>query len=111
MGLTKSEKFTDEQNRIAALAKVIAHPARVAIIQHLLNEKSCICGEIVDKIGLSQPTISQHLREMRDVGLIQGTIEGTKTCYCLSPAGFNEMAQTLCSLFGQKFLKKNSSCC
>ena len=70
---------------MARLAKAIGHPARVAILQYLIRQKSCICGDIVDEIGLSQPTISQHLRELKQAGLIQGSIEGRTVCYCIDP--------------------------
>ena len=83
MGLTKTEIFTDAQNEIARLAKVLGHPARIAILQHLVEVKACICGDLVDEIGLSQPTISQHLREMKDIGLVKGTIDGPRVCYCI----------------------------
>ena len=93
MGLTKTEIYTDEQNRIATMAKVLGHPARVAILQHLIKVRACICGDLVDVIGLAQPTISQHLREMKDVGLIQGSIDGTKVCYCINWKTFNEIKE------------------
>jgi DNA-binding transcriptional ArsR family regulator len=85
MGLTKSELFTKSQNDIAAMAKAIAHPARIAILQHLIKINACICGELVEELGLAQATISQHLKELKAAGLIQGTIEGTSICYCIEP--------------------------
>jgi DNA-binding transcriptional ArsR family regulator len=85
MGLTKSEIFSDKQNRLAAMMKALAHPARIAIIQHLVKIDTCICGDLVDELGLAQPTISQHLKELKSLGLIQGTIEGTSVCYCIDP--------------------------
>ena len=81
MGITKSEIFTDHQNEIALFAKVLGHPARVAILQHLFKINACVCGDLVDEIGLAQPTISQHLKELKQLGLIKGTIEGTSVCY------------------------------
>ena len=83
MGASKSEQFTTEQNDISQLFKALGHPARIAIIQHLMNTKSCICNDLVGILPLSQATISQHLRELKDVGIIKGTIEGTSVCYCL----------------------------
>lgn len=102
MGLTKTEIYTDQQNKIAAIAKVIGHPARVAILQHLLKVKECICGDIVDEIGLAQATISQHLREMKSVGLIKGNIDGTKVCYCIDPQVYHETREMMASIFGQQ---------
>jgi DNA-binding transcriptional ArsR family regulator len=85
MGATKTDLFTKQQNDIAVMAKAIAHPARVAILQHLVKKNACVCGDLVDEFGLAQPTISQHLRELKNTGIIQGTVEGTSVCYCLSP--------------------------
>ncbi len=102
MGATRTDIYTAEQNRIAAIAKVIGHPARVAILQYLIKVDSCICGEIVDEIGLAQPTISQHLREMKQIGLIRGEIDGTKVCYCINQDVYNEMKQIFDNAFGQK---------
>lgn len=102
MGLTKTDIYTNEQNRIASIAKVIGHPARVAILQHLIKAQSCICGEIVDEIGLSQPTISQHLREMKSIGLIRGEVDGTKVCYCIDPEVFAEFRNIFANVFEQE---------
>ena len=86
MGSTKTELFTKEQNELAAMAKAIAHPARIAILQELLKSDTCICGDLVEELGLAQSTISQHLKELKNVGIIQGTIDGTSVCYCIDPA-------------------------
>src|SRR6185295_9765879 len=83
MGLTKTEIFTDRQNKIATMMKALGHPARIAIIQHLVKAQACICGDLVDELGLAQATISQHLKELKAVGIIKGTIEGTSVCYCI----------------------------
>ena len=88
MGLTKSEIFTDQQNQISNIAKVFGHPARVAILQHLFKTNSCICGDLVNEIGLAQPTISQHLKELKKIGLIKGNIEGTSVCYCIDQSNW-----------------------
>jgi ArsR family transcriptional regulator, arsenate/arsenite/antimonite-responsive transcriptional repressor len=101
MGLIKSELFTDEQNQIAKIAKAFAHPARVAILQHLFNAKSCICGELVIEIGLAQATISQHLKELKDMGLIKGTIEGTRVCYCIHKENWTVIKLTLADFLNQ----------
>ena len=84
MGTTKSEIFTDEQNKLATLFKVLGHPARVAIIQHIIKQNACICTDLVDELGLAQATISQHLKELKNAGLIQGEIEAPKIKYCLN---------------------------
>jgi DNA-binding transcriptional ArsR family regulator len=90
MGITKSEIFTDQQNEIALIAKAFGHPARVAIIQHIIKTESCICGDLVQEIGLAQPTISQHLKELKNLGLIKGDVEGTSVCYCINHEKWNE---------------------
>jgi len=100
MGLTKTEIYTKEQNKIAAMAKVIGHPARVAILQHLLKKKECICGDLVDVVGLSQPTISQHLREMKSIDLISGSIDGTKVCYCINKKTYEQIRDMFGKFFG-----------
>ena len=99
MGLTKTEIFTEKQNKLANMMKALAHPARIAIIQHLIKINSCICGDLVDELGLAQPTISQHLKELKNIGLIQGTIEGTSVCYCIDPKVWKQFKTSFESLF------------
>lgn len=91
MGTTKSNNFTAEQNRKAELYKALGHPARIAIIEFLVNRNSCVCGDIVEELPLSQSTISQHLKELKAVGIIKGEISGVKTCYCIDPKVWEEM--------------------
>src|SRR5690606_39657562 len=91
MGVSKTGIFTDRQNEIARLAKAFGHPARVAIIQHLFKVNACICGDLVQEIGLSQPTISQHLKELKYLGLIRGTVEGPRVCYCIDKENWQKM--------------------
>lgn len=86
MGTTRTDLYSDEQVNLAAISKVLGHPARIAILQYLQQQPSCICGDIVTEIGLAQPTISQHLRELKNIGLIKGNIDGTKICYCIDYA-------------------------
>ena len=83
MGASKTEHFTEEQNEMAKIAKALAHPARIAILEHLLKVNECICGDIVSELPLAQPTVSQHLKEMKNAGIIKGNIEGNSVCYCL----------------------------
>ena len=90
MGITKSEIFTDQQNEIALIAKAFGHPARVAILQHIFKMQTCICGDLVQEIGLAQPTISQHLKELKNLGLIKGNVEGTSVCYCINQEKWDE---------------------
>ena len=83
MGITKTEIFSEKQNRLAVMMKALAHPARIAIIQQLIKADACICGDFVYELGLAQATISQHLKELKNAGLIKGTVEGTSVCYCI----------------------------
>lgn len=110
MGLTKSEIFTKEQNDLACLAKALAHPARIAIIQEIMKTQSCICGTLVTEIGLAQPTISQHLRELKNAGIIQGNIEGTSVCYCINPERWEEVNQLFQSFF-KAYANPKEQCC
>jgi|TARA_B110001469_G_C9641881_1_gene322988 ArsR family transcriptional regulator len=110
VGLTKSEIFTDQQNKISLLAKAFAHPARVAILQHLFNIDTCVCGDLVNEIGLAQPTISQHLKELKQLGLIQGNIEGTSVCYCINKENWTNMKETLSPFLNQDLSKKVTCC-
>lgn len=93
MGITKSEHFTEHQNELANVLKALGHPARVAIVEYLIQHKQCICGDIVNELPLSQATISQHLRELKQVGIIQGNIEGNSICYCLNPQVFEQITK------------------
>ena len=99
MGVTKTENFTEEQNAIASVAKVLGHPARIAILEYIIKSQSCVCGSIVDEIGLAQSTISQHLKELKRVELIQGTIEGTSVCYCVNLETWESFKKQFNNLF------------
>ncbi|WP_299117330.1 helix-turn-helix transcriptional regulator [uncultured Winogradskyella sp.] len=109
MGLVKSEIFTDKQNKISLLAKAFAHPARVAILQHIFQSNSCICGDLVEEIGLAQSTISQHLKELKNIGLIKGNIEGTSVCYCIHKDNWSSMKSIINEFLNQDALDNN--CC
>ena len=111
MGVTKSDLFTAEQNNIASIAKALAHPARIAILQYLLESRTCINGDLVQELGLAQATISQHLRELKNLGLIQGTIEGVSVCYCIDPQKWEEVKQLFIQLFGQFQAPDSQDCC
>lgn len=109
MGLTKSEIFNKEQNRIASFFKVLGHPARVAILQHIINQKACICNDLVEELGLAQATISQHLKELKSIGIIQGTIEGKSVCYCIDEEVWNQVKNEVSGFFRQEV--KVNQCC
>lgn len=109
MGITKTDMFTDEQNQIAMIAKVLGHPARVAILQHLFKINACVCGDLVNEIGLAQPTISQHLKELKQLGLIKGNIEGTSVCYCIDTDNWTKIKRIMLQFLDQDLAKTN--CC
>ncbi|MGY6647964.1 ArsR/SmtB family transcription factor [Wenyingzhuangia sp. IMCC45574] len=110
MGIAKTEFFSDNQNQIALFAKVFGHPARVAILEYLFDKNACVCGDLVNEIGLAQPTISQHLRELKQLGLIKGSVEGTSVCYCIDKDKWTEMKEILVPFLDQD-LECNDSCC
>ena len=109
MGVTKTDLFTAQQNQLAPWAKVLGHPARIAILQHLLKQNTCICGSLVEVLGLAQATISQHLRELKDAGLITGTVEGTSVCYCIDPKAWAKAEAAFARLFAA--YKPIDTCC
>ncbi|MFD2540988.1 ArsR/SmtB family transcription factor [Lacinutrix gracilariae] len=109
MGLAKTEMFTDQQNEIALFAKAFGHPARVAILQHLFKINACVCGDLVNQIGLAQPTISQHLKELKHLGLIKGSVEGTSVCYCIDTKNWSKMKNVMLSFLDQDV--QNTDCC
>lgn len=111
MGLTKTEIFTEQQNTIAQIAKVLGHPARIAILQYLFKAKSCICGDLVDEIGLAQPTISQHLKELKNINLIKGNIEGTSVCYCINTEEWVKIEEILTTFLNFKNNSTTKDCC
>ncbi|WP_298494644.1 metalloregulator ArsR/SmtB family transcription factor [uncultured Algibacter sp.] len=110
MGLAKTEMFTDTQNQIALFAKVFGHPARVAILQKLFEIDTCYCGDLVNEIGLAQPTISQHLKELKHLGLIKGNVEGTSVCYCINKENWFKMKEVMFQFLNQD-IPKGDTCC
>ncbi|MCF6130710.1 ArsR/SmtB family transcription factor [Flavobacterium wongokense] len=110
MGATKTDHFTETQNQIAVLAKALGHPARVAIIEYLMSVDSCICGDIVNVLPLAQPTVSQHLKELKNAGLIKGNIEGNAICYCIDQNAL-ETLKSYFSVISTSLMKKKYSCC
>lgn len=105
----KKKDYSQEQIEMAALMKVLGHPARIAILEHLLKVKECICGEIVDVIPLAQPTVSLHLKELRTAGLIKGSVEGNTICYCIDEKGVEKLAAYFNKT--KQELEMSTSCC
>ena len=109
MAIHKKEAFTQKEQDLAAFAKALAHPARIAIIQELVKANACVCGYLVDELGLAQSTISQHLKELRNAGIIKGTIEGTRVCYCIDEKAWKQYKKELDAFFVAYEPKEN--CC
>ena len=107
MGLVKEHLFTARQNDLANLAKVLGHPARIAILQYLIKQGTCVNGSLIGELGLAQATISQHLWELKNAGLIQGTVEGTSVCYCIDPKGWAVLTKDL----GKLMTNVTNNCC
>ena len=109
MGATKTILFTKQQNDLANMAKAIAHPARIAILQYIVKKNACICGDLVEELGLAQATTSQHLRELKLAGIIQGNIEGASVCYCINPKVWKQYREFFTNFF--KDVDPGSNCC
>jgi len=99
MGVTKTEIFTPQQNHLAVTLKALAHPARIAILQYIIKQNACICNDLVEELGLAQATISQHLKELKNIGIIQGNIEGTSVCYCINETVWQQIKDQLNAFF------------
>ena len=110
MGATKTDHYTEEQNAIALLAKALGHPARIAILEYLLTTETCICGDIVAELPLAQPTVSQHLKELKNAGFIKGTIEGNAICYCINETAVEKLQHYLAT-FSAGIANRKSTCC
>jgi DNA-binding transcriptional ArsR family regulator len=109
MGATKTEHFTDKQNAIAAMTKALGHPARIAIMEYLIKVDTCICSDIVEELPLAQPTISQHLKELKNAGLIKGNIEGNAICYCVDEKAIEKLQKYFANITAK--LEKKNNCC
>lgn len=110
MGTTKTDLFTKQQNEMAMMAKAIAHPARIAILQYLVKKNACVCGDIVDELGLAQATTSQHLKELKNAGIVQGNIEGVSVCYCINPKIWNQYRALFSNFFKEVDLSGGKCC-
>ncbi len=111
MGATKTQVFTDEQNRLAELAKAFAHPARIAILQLLVARKACVCGDLVDELPLAQPTVSQHLKELKRIGIIMGEVDPPRVCYCINQTVWEEAQRSFGNLLASFVSASPKECC
>lgn len=110
MAIHKKEEFSQKEQDLAAFAKAISHPARIAILGILAKKNECICGEIVEVLPLAQSTVSQHLKELKNAGLIDGTVDGPRSCYCINWKAFEKFNTDFNSLF-EKLKQQNAKCC
>lgn len=110
MGISKTEDYTSIQNEIAIIAKALGHPARIAIIEYLIKVDSCICGDIVNELPIAQPTVSQHLKELKNANLIKGNIEGNSICYCIDKSTVERVENYFKNLLNS-IEEKNKKCC
>lgn len=111
MGLSKTSEFTSEQNQISVWANALGHPARIAILEALAKQQSCVCGDLVEVLPLAQATVSQHLKVLKNVGLIRGEISGPKTCYCIDHHQLTLAKNTLTSFFDSTMTQADKACC
>lgn len=109
MGTTKTEEFTSKDNKVARYAKALGHPARIAILRLLIKRDACICGDIVEELPLSQSTVSQHLKELKEAGLIKGDIDGKSVCYCIDEKVWAEAKEVFDVLFDS--YTNTKTCC
>jgi DNA-binding transcriptional ArsR family regulator len=110
MGVSKTELFTEKQNQLASIAKTLGHPARIAILEHLISINACICNDLVLELGLAQATISQHLKELKNAGIIKGSVEGTSICYCINPEAWNKYRGLFDTFFVHLPTLNNAAC-
>ncbi len=108
MGVSKRFIYTDHINYIASIAKVFAHPARIAILKHISEQDGCICNDLVEEIGLAQSTISQHLSVIAEAGLLKGTFKGRLKCYCINEERLGEFREYLGGYIKQ--VEQNCAC-
>ena len=111
MAIHKKEEFTQKEQELAALAKAMSHPARIAILKVLAQRNECICGELVDMLPLAQSTVSQHLKELQNAGLITETIDGPRSCYCINWKAFEKFNSEFNFLFSNLKVKNEKVCC
>ena len=111
MAVHKKDAFTQKEQDLANFAKAIAHPARIAILKVLAQHNECICGQIVEILPLAQSTVSQHLKELKQAGLINGAIDGPRSCYCINWKAFEKFNTEFGSLFSALKIKNEKACC
>lgn len=110
MAFNKKEEFGKKEQELAEFAKALSHPARIAILKVLAQKNECICGEIVEVLPLAQSTVSQHLKELKNAGLIQGTLDGPRSCYCINWKAFEKFNTEFSTLFNSLKITNEKAC-
>lgn len=110
MGVTKTAFYTEDQIEMASILKALGHPARLAIMEHLIKVNTCICNDLVNEMQLAQPTISQHLKELKNAGLIKGNIEGASICYCINEKTFEQVRHFFANAV-ERYTRSSKKCC
>jgi len=111
MAIHKKDAFIQKEQDLAEFAKALAHPARIAILKVLAQRNECICGELVDVLPLAQSTVSQHLKELKNAGLITGTVDGPRSCYCINWKAFEKFMSEFSFLFNKLKVQNEKACC
>ena len=111
MAIHKKDEFTQKEQDLAVIAKALSHPARIAILKVLAQHNECICGEIVEVLPLAQSTVSQHLKELKSAGLVNGTVDGPRSCYCINWRAFEKFNNEFNTLFNNLKIKNEKACC
>jgi ArsR family transcriptional regulator len=111
MAIHKKEAFSQKDQDLAEFAKALSHPARIAILRVLAQQNECICGTIVDVLPLAQSTVSQHLKELKNAGLISGTVDGPRSCYCINWKAFDKLMGSFSFLLQHLKLQNEKACC
>jgi ArsR family transcriptional regulator, arsenate/arsenite/antimonite-responsive transcriptional repressor len=111
MAINKKEEFSPREQELAQFAKALAHPARIAILKVLAKHNECICGQIVDVLPLAQSTVSQHLKELKEAGLVKGTVDGPRSCYCINWKAFEKFSEEFNGLFNLLQVETGKNCC
>ena len=111
MASHKKDEFSSKEQELATFAKAMSHPARIAILKALAQKNECICGELVDLLPLAQSTVSQHLKELKNAGLIKGETDGPRSCYCINWKAFEKFVGEFSFLFNKLKVQNEKACC
>lgn len=111
MAIHKKDEFSQKEQDLAAFAKALSHPARIAILKVLAQKNECLCGQLVDLLPLAQSTVSQHLKELKNADLIKGETDGPRSCYCINWKAFEKFMGEFSFLFNKLKVQNEKACC